>query len=119
MDLGCGHGVVTRYLSHAFSDVIGTDPSDGMIEQAQMSTSQGDHPNVIFRKSSAESLTFLKNESVDLVVAGQAAHWFDTRLLFPEMGRILRKGGKLFIRSRFSLSGAWHVTGASCSSDWS
>ena len=99
MDLGCGHGVVTRYLSHAFSDVIGTDPSDGMIEQAQLSTSQGDHSNVIFRKSSAESLTFLKNESVDLVVAGQAAHWFDTRLLFPEMGRILRKGGKLFIRS--------------------
>ena len=93
--------MIARYLSHSFSDVIGTDPSDGMIEQAQLSISQGDHSNVIFRKSSAESLTFLKNESVDLVVSGQAAHWFDTRLLFPEMGRILRKGGKLFFEADF------------------
>ena len=103
VDLGCGHGVVARYLSHSFSDVIGTDPSNGMIEQAQLSISQGDHSNVTFRKSSAESLIFLKNESVDLVVAGQAAHWFDTRLLFSEMGRILRRGGKLLLRSWFSL----------------
>lgn len=73
VDLGCGHGVVARYLSHSFSDVIETDPSNGIIEQAQLSISQ-DHSNVIFRKSSAESLILLKNESVDLVVAGQAAH---------------------------------------------
>ena len=66
-----------------------------MIEQAQSSTSHENYPNLTFRKSSAESLTFLENESVDLVVAGQAAHWFDTTVLFPEMGRILRKNGTL------------------------
>lgn len=95
VDLGCGHGVVARYLTQSFSNVIGTDPSDGMIEQAHSSTSQEDHPNLTFRKASAESLTFLEDESVDLVVAGQAAHWFDTTELFPEMGRILRKSGTL------------------------
>lgn len=66
-----------------------------MIEQAQSSTLREDYPNLTFRKSSAESLTFLENESVDLVVAGQAAHWFDTAVLFPEMRRILRKNGSL------------------------
>ena len=66
-----------------------------MIEQARSSTLQEEFPNLTFRKSSAESLTFLENESVDLVVAGQAAHWFDTTTLFPEMGRILRKSGTL------------------------
>ena len=41
-----------------------------MIEQARSSTPQDGYPNLTFRKSSAESLTFLENESVDLVVAG-------------------------------------------------
>ena len=66
-----------------------------MLAQARSSTAQEDYPNIVFRRSSAESLTFLENETVDLVVAGQAAHWFDTPVLFPEMGRILRKGGTL------------------------
>ena len=80
-------------MSGSFSQVIGTDPSDGMIEQAQTSTSRAEYPNVTFRKSAAESLAFLEDESVDLVVAGQAAHWFDQIKLWPEMKRILRKGG--------------------------
>ena len=99
VDLGCGHGIVARYLSRSFSKVIGTDSSDGMIEQARSSTPQDGYPNLTFRKSSAESLTFLENESVDLVVAGQAAHWFDTTVLFPEMERIVRKGGSKYFRS--------------------
>ena len=66
-----------------------------MLEQAKSSTPREDYPNLTFWKSSAESLTILENESIDLVVAGQAAHWFDTTVLFPEMGRILRKSGTL------------------------
>jgi ubiquinone/menaquinone biosynthesis C-methylase UbiE len=66
-----------------------------MIEQAQNSTSKEEYPNISYRMSSAESLPFLDYESVDLVVAGQAAHWFDTTLLWPEMKRVMRKGGTL------------------------
>lgn len=95
VDLGCGHGVVAKYLSASCDQVVGTDPSDGMIEQARISSSKEEHPNITYRKSSAESLPFLDNESVDLVVAGQAAHWFDTNHLWPEMKRIMRKGGTL------------------------
>lgn len=95
LDLGCGYGVVARYLSKFFSKVIGTDPSEGMIEQAHSSTAQEDYPNLTFRRSSAESLEFLEDKSIDLVVAGQAAHWFDTTRLFPEMGRVVKKSGTL------------------------
>lgn len=76
-----------------------------MIEQAYFSTAQAEYPNLTFQKSSAESLTFLENESVDLVVAGQAAHWFDTTVLFPEMERILRQRGSKYFHSSHFLSG--------------
>ncbi|TKA56320.1 hypothetical protein B0A49_08927 [Cryomyces minteri] len=95
VDLGCGHGVVARALAPEFSSVLGTDPSKGMIEQAQSSTPKDQYPNVAFRSASAEHMPFLKDESVELVVAGQAAHWFDYAALFPEMRRIMRKGGTL------------------------
>lgn len=74
MDLGCGHGVVTRHLSTSFDQIFGTDPSPGMIPQASSSTSPIEHPNVQFQESFAEKLDFIRNESVDMVVSGQAAH---------------------------------------------
>ncbi|KAI9704776.1 MAG: hypothetical protein M1836_006556 [Candelina mexicana] len=95
LDLGCGHGPVARYLSSSFDHVLGTDPSRGMIEHARTSTPTQKFPNIEFREASAESSPFIKNDSVDLVVAGQAAHWFDYPKLFPEMKRIVRKGGTL------------------------
>ena len=66
-----------------------------MIAVAQSSTPQNDYPNVNFEESFAESLPFLANDSVDVVVSGQAAHWFDQSTLFPEISRILRKNGTL------------------------
>ena len=40
-----------------------------------------------FIEWSAGNLVFYENESVDLVVAGQAAYWFDNTKLWPEMKR--------------------------------
>lgn len=95
VDLGCGHGVVARYLSTPFAHVLGVDPSPGMIAVAKSLTPHKDYPNVHFQESSAESLRFLANGSVDIVVSGQAAHWFNQSTLFPEMSRILRENGTL------------------------
>ncbi|MCJ1335553.1 hypothetical protein MMC09_000825 [Bachmanniomyces sp. S44760] len=75
-----------------FLQVIGTDPSKGMVEQARTSTQLS---NVGFREATAEEASFLEKESVDMVVSGQAAHWFNYARLFPEMKRILRPGGTL------------------------
>jgi SAM-dependent methyltransferase len=96
VDLGCGHGIVSRGFAPFFTTVIGTDPSSGMLEQAtSMTAAKHDQSNIDYQQAAAEELPFLDSGSVDMVVAGQAAHWFDYTRLFPELKRILRKGGTL------------------------
>ena len=95
-----------------FKRVIGVDPSAKMIESArEMTTLSTNSVNVNqfeYLQSSAESLPFLEDESVDWVSivmcdfyftelcfgdVAQAAHWFDYQRMWPETARILRKGG--------------------------
>lgn len=90
VDLGCGHGAVTRTLSSNFQKVIGTDPSSRMISQAQSTTTES---NVTFRSGMAEELDFLDDGSIDFVCAAQAAHWFDYSKVWPVLHRKLRQGG--------------------------
>ncbi|KAI9824071.1 MAG: hypothetical protein M1832_002139 [Thelocarpon impressellum] len=92
VDLGSGHGLVARSLAPSFAQVIGTDPSPGMVEEARRSTSAS---NVSFREASAESLPFVSDGQADMVAAAQAAHWFEYPMVWSEMARILRKEGTL------------------------
>lgn len=96
LDLGCGPGIVTREMGTRFDRTIGTDPSPGMISQAQKLLAE-DRPfvDVSYQQGRAESSPFLQTGSVDCIVAGQAAHWFDFSTLWPEMARLLRPGGTL------------------------
>ncbi|KAF4613375.1 hypothetical protein G7Y89_g15512 [Cudoniella acicularis] len=94
LDLGCGHGLISRELAPSFTKVIGTDPSPTMITQAKSSTPSS-LSNVSFCQASAEDLSFIEDGSLDMVVAGQAAHWFDYGKVWPELGRKMRKGGTL------------------------
>jgi trans-aconitate 3-methyltransferase len=82
-------------LSGDFNHVIGTDPSQGMISKARDSTSQAGLSNIEYHVAGAESLPFISDSSVDLVVAGQSSHWFDYAKVWPELKRILRKGGTM------------------------
>ncbi|EKD15433.1 methyltransferase domain-containing protein [Drepanopeziza brunnea f. sp. 'multigermtubi' MB_m1] len=95
LDLGCGHGLISRELSPSFTTVLGTDPSASMISQAQSSTPQEKYTNISYRQASAEDLSFVADGSLDMVVAGQAAHWFDFGRAWPELSRTVRKGGTL------------------------
>ncbi|KAK8210114.1 trans-aconitate methyltransferase 1 [Zalaria obscura] len=82
-------------MAPLFENVIGTDPSDPMIKRANEQTPKDKYPNVSYQSASAEDSPFLEAGSVDLVVAAQAAHWFDYPRLFPELSRVVRKGGTL------------------------
>lgn len=79
-------------MSPHFSQVMGLDPSAGMIKQASSTT---DDPKVTFRQGGAEDLSFLPDQSVDMVVAGQSAHWFDYSKAWPELSRVVKPGGSL------------------------
>jgi len=94
LDLGCGHGLISRELAPSFTRVIGTDPSAVMVAQAQRTTPPT-LSNVSFRQASAEDLGFIEDGTLDMVVAGQAAHWFDYGRVWPELRRKLRQGGTL------------------------
>ncbi|KAI5837940.1 putative S-adenosylmethionine-dependent methyltransferase [Morchella snyderi] len=93
LDLGCGPGTVTRPLGTHFTRAIGVDPSAGMLESARALTPPATYPHIEYRLSDAEALPFLPDASVDMVVAGQAAHWFDVPRFWAEMARVVRPGG--------------------------
>lgn len=78
-------------MSKRFERAIGTDPSAGMVKQAQQNSESG--PNTAFQQGSAESSAFIGDGEVDCVVAAQASHWFDYAKLWPEMKRLVRPGG--------------------------
>ncbi|ODA77982.1 hypothetical protein RJ55_06585 [Drechmeria coniospora] len=92
LDLGCGHGLIAREMSAHFGQVVGLDPSAGMIEQASSTTHEA---NVTFRQGGSEDLSFLPDKAVDMVVSGQAAHWFDYAKAWPELARVVKPGGSL------------------------
>ncbi len=58
-----------------------------------------------FVNSNAEDLSFLAPSTVDLLVAAQAAHWFDYSRLWPELDRVLRPSGTVafWVYSEFRL----------------
>ena len=66
-----------------------------MTATAKASTLKYDFPNIDFREAPAESLPFLEDGQVDMVVAGQAAHWFDYPRVWGELWRLLRREGTL------------------------
>jgi SAM-dependent methyltransferase len=85
--------LISRELSPHFNTVLGTDPSPPMIAQAQSSSTK--YPNITFEVGTSEDLSSIPDASVDMVVAGQAAHWFDYSKAWPQIAKKVRKGGTL------------------------
>jgi len=87
-DLGCGTGLSCVPFLRAGFVVIGVEPNDAMRTAGEkLLAGQGSFRAV---NGQAES-TNLPGASVDLVIAAQAAHWFDLPRARAEALRILRK----------------------------
>jgi ubiquinone/menaquinone biosynthesis C-methylase UbiE len=89
LDLGAGTGLLSAVLRAAGHEVVAVDPSPEML--AELSAR---HPDIEAHVGAAEQVP-LPDRSVDAVVAGQAAHWFDPAPAAAEMRRVLRPGGRL------------------------
>jgi SAM-dependent methyltransferase len=87
LDLGAGTGLLTDVLLAAGHDVVAVDPSREMLEQLAAR-----HPGTATAVGHAEAVP-LPDDAVDVVTAGQAAHWFDPAPTAAEMRRVLRPGG--------------------------
>ena len=91
LDLGAGTGKLTRLLTDRGVDSVAVEPAAGMREVLARVV-----PAAAVLPGSAEAIP-LPDASVDLVVAGQAFHWFDRAVALPEIARVLRPGGVLGI----------------------
>ena len=101
VDVGCGPGTATRNLSPYFNQAIGLDPSEGMIKTARsLGGSTATSESIQFHVSTAEDIgsnleSPIKENSVDLIIAANAAHWFDLEHFWPRAARMLKKGGSV------------------------
>jgi trans-aconitate 3-methyltransferase len=66
-----------------------------MLSAIQTSPTKNGKLSINYKVASAEDLSFVSSNSVDMATSGQAAHWFKHDQAFPEIARILKPGGTL------------------------
>ena len=90
LDCGTGNGQAAVALAKHFARVIATDPSSAQIANATPRV------NVEYRLAAADN-NGLAPQSVDLVTAAQALHWFNAPAFFAEARRVLKRGGAIAV----------------------
>jgi SAM-dependent methyltransferase len=81
VDVGCGNGQFSRLLTAHFDDVIALDPSADQIAHAVPGE------RLDYRVAPAEALP-VEDGSAGLIMAAQAAHWFDLPAFYGEVRRV-------------------------------
>ena len=87
-DIGAGTGILSWQIAARGALVVAVEPNE------EMRKAVASHDRILLQDGTAE-VTGLKDESVDLVVCGQAFHWFDPVFALPEIRRVLRGLGRL------------------------
>ena len=86
VDCATGNGQAAVALAGHFDAVLAVDGSPSQLSRARP------HPRVHYAAAFAERLP-LRDHSAELVVAAQAAHWFDFERFHAECRRVLVPGG--------------------------
>ena len=89
---GCGSGQLTILLAEAFTTIFATDASSAQLAHAVAASP------ITYHCALAEQ-NALRDASVDLIVAAQAAHWFDLPRFYAEAQRVAQKGSPLVLLS--------------------
>jgi SAM-dependent methyltransferase len=89
-DVGCGTGFSAEPFLQNGNRVIGIEPNHEMAEAGKSFLAGYDRFSM--HQGTAEQ-TGLPDDSVDLVLAGQAFHWFDRRKARVEFARVLNFTG--------------------------
>jgi SAM-dependent methyltransferase len=92
LDLGAGTGKLTAQLASLTAggrrpEVVAVEPDPQMLAELRRTL-----PGVTAVEGRAEAIP-LPDHSVDAVLAGQAAHWFNLDRALPEIARVLTQGG--------------------------
>ncbi|OIJ27402.1 SAM-dependent methyltransferase [Nocardioides luteus] len=91
LELGAGTGKLTEVLVQLGHDVFATDPDDAMLDILSEKL-----PDVRATSGTAEQIP-TGDSLYDVVVVGQAFHWFDHAKALAEIGRVLKTDGRLAV----------------------
>jgi SAM-dependent methyltransferase len=89
-DIGSGTGILTKLFLENGNPVIGVEPNKEMREAGEEYLQEYARFNSVDGVSEA---TRLPAKAIDIIVAGQAFHWFDQAKARVEFIRILKDGG--------------------------
>ncbi|QDQ09541.1 class I SAM-dependent methyltransferase [Streptomyces spectabilis] len=95
LDVGCGPGSIALRLAHAFGEIVGLDPDDGMIAEARRgAAAQGVAEKASWVRARAEDLPAGLG-TFTVVTFAQSFHWMDRDLVARTVRGMLRPGGAL------------------------
>lgn len=89
-DIGFGTGLLTELFLKNGNSVFGIEPNAEMRAAGEKILAK--YPKFTSTEAAAEATT-LRDNSVDMIVAGQAFHWFDRERARTEFQRILKLNG--------------------------
>ncbi len=93
-DIGSGTGNVSKHLVAHVSKIFAVEPNAAMREQAEFSLNRFSSFKSIGGKAEK---TLIPDNSVNMIIVGQAFHWFDHDASKNEFYRILKPEGWLSI----------------------
>jgi ubiquinone/menaquinone biosynthesis C-methylase UbiE len=85
-DCGTGTGQIAIELARNFKEIKATDISESQLREAPK------HSRIEYSQQPAEKTNF-PNEQFDLIIIGQAIHWFDFDEFYKETNRTLKPNG--------------------------
>lgn len=109
IDLGCGNGILTKFLHEKFkaSYTLGIDSSKNMLAKTQLIET----PNLIFKEQDISQLSSL--EPFDLVISNAAIQWIpDHPALLKQFTELLKPGGQLAIQMPANQNYPTHIIAA-------
>jgi pristinamycin I synthase 3 and 4 len=102
LDVGCGTGLLLTRLAAAYPRYVGIDFSEPVIDQLrEYADSRPEMRHVELRQGSADDLSFLEADSIDVVVLNSVVQYFpDVEYLLAVLDqafRVTRRGGWIFV----------------------
>ncbi len=104
LDVGCGTGVIARYLVDRVAALDAVDFSAHMIETGKH-LPNGDHPRLRWLYGRVEDVSL--DPPYGLVTAGESLHWMDWKHVLPRFHALLTPGAYLAIIEQKTLPDPW------------